>query len=122
MISGLSKPVGVFVSGGTLYVADQEVGQVFSAPLSDPSDLTVFAQVEDPDLLCAGPDGSLFTGSSTGDVRQIGADGSVTTPSSGHQEVRGVAYDAANTRLFVVDHDGDETDGTTNYLQIVPVD
>lgn len=118
----LGKPVGVFVSGDTLYVSDQDAGEVIRAPLSDPSDVSVFAQVEYPDLICAGPDGSLFTGGSDGDLRQIGADGSVTTLVSGYQEIRGVAYDAENTRLFFVDHDGDDSDGETNYLQIVPVE
>ena len=118
----LGKPVGVFASGDTLYVSDQDAGEVISAPLSDPSDISVFAQVDYPDLICAGPDGSIFTGGSDGDLRQIGADGSVTTLASGYQEIRGVAYDAENTRLFFVDHDGDDSDGETNYLQIVPVD
>lgn len=121
-MTDLEKPVGVLVSGDTLYVSDQDAGDVLSAPLSDPSDVSVLAQVDSPDLLCAGPDGTLFTGGGEGEVRQIGADGSVTTLVSGYQEVRGVAFDAENTRLFFVDHDADDSDGTTNHLQIVPVD
>lgn len=122
VLSDLGKPVGVLASGDTLYVSDQDAGEVLTAPLSDPGNVSVLAQVDSPDLLCAGPDGSVFTGSEEGDVRQISADGTVSTLVSGYQEVRGVAYDADNARLFFVDHDGDDSDGVTNYLQIVPVD
>ena len=54
-------PFGVALSpdGDTLYVADQDAGELLSAPLSDPSNVSVLAQVESPDLLCAGPDGSV---------------------------------------------------------------
>jgi sugar lactone lactonase YvrE len=122
VLEGLGKPVGVLVSGDTLYVSDQDAGQILAAPLADPSAVSVFADVDGPDLLCAGPDGSLFTGGRDGAVRQIAADGAVTTLASGFQEVRGVAYDADNARLFLADHDGDDSDGETNLLQIVPVD
>lgn len=121
-LTGLGKPVGVLVAGDTLYVSDQDTSQVLAAPLADPDALTQFAQVDAPDLLCAGPEGSLFTGGLGGDVRRIGADGSVTTFATGFREIRGVAYDDVQHRLFVVDHDGDEADGLVHSLQILPVD
>lgn len=121
VMSGLEKPVGVLVVGDTLVVTDQDLGQVLTAPLADPSDVSVLALVEEPDLLCAGPDGSVFTGGPAGEVRHVSASGALSTFVSGYQEVRGCAYDAANGRLFFVDHDGDESDGTTHFLQIVPV-
>lgn len=122
VITDLGKPVGVLASGDSLYVSDQDAGEVLIAPLADPSDLSVLATLDSPDLLCAGPDGSLYTGGGEGEVRQIGADGAVSSVASGYQEVRGVAYDADNRRLFVVDHDADDSDGVTNFLQLVPVD
>lgn len=121
VLPDLRKPVGVLASGDTLYVSDQDAGEILTAPRSDPSDVSVLAQVDYPDLLCAGPHGSVFTGGGEGAVRQISADGTVSTLVSGYQEVRGVAYDADNARLFFVDHDGDDSDGGTNNLQIVPV-
>ncbi|MBL8949435.1 MAG: hypothetical protein JNK82_01570 [Myxococcaceae bacterium] len=39
----------------------------------------------------------------------------------GFQQVRGVAWDEANRRVFAVDHDGDTSNGTTHFLQIIPV-
>jgi hypothetical protein len=122
VMGNLGKVVGVLAVGDILYVADQTAGEVLSAPLANLADTSVFASVEYPDLLCAGPGGTLFTGSSEGDVRQLGADGSVSSLVSGYQEVRGVAFDAVNGRLFFADHDGDDADGETNFLQIVPVD
>lgn len=122
VLPDLRKPVGVLASGETLYVSDQDAGEILKAPLADLTDVSVLAQVDSPDLLCAGPDGSLFTGSVEGAVRWIGADGTVSTLVSGYQEIRGVAYDAENARLFFVDHDGDDSDGVSNQIQIVPVD
>lgn len=119
-LPGLIKPVGIFADAAHLFVTDQDAGELLMAPISDPSDISVLAQVEAPDLLCGGPDGSLFTGGA-GEVRQISSAGVVTTLASGYQSVRGVAYDAENRRLFFVDHDSNDADGTTNYLQIVPV-
>lgn len=122
ILDGLRKPVGVLVVGDQLYVADQDAGQILAAPLATPSAVSVLALVDSPDLLCAGPSGSLFTGGKDGMVRRILADGTVETLASGHQEIRGVAYDAENGRLFFVDHDGDDSDGENNFLQILPVE
>ncbi|MFO0610540.1 MAG: hypothetical protein U0324_45685 [Polyangiales bacterium] len=74
-----------------------------------------------PDLFCAGPAGSVFVGSTRGVVYRV-ADGTVSTFDTGYQSTLGVAWDAANRRLFVVDHDTDPADGTTNQVRIVPVD
>lgn len=122
LADSLGKPVGVLASADTLWVSDQDLGQVLTAPLASPDALTLLAEVDSPDLLGAGPDGGVFTGGKDGSVRLISAGGEVTTFSSGYQEVRGVAYDAENGRLFLADHDGDESDGLTHRLQIVPVD
>ncbi|HND31633.1 MAG TPA: hypothetical protein PKY30_21220 [Myxococcota bacterium] len=120
VLGNLGKPVGIFVWEEQIYVADQDAGELLVAPLADPAAVQVLAQVEAPDLLCGGPDGSLFTGGA-GEVRQISAEGTVTTLSSGYQSVRGVAYDADHQRLFLVDHDIDDADGTTHFLHIIPV-
>lgn len=122
VLDSLGKPVGLLASGDTLWVTDQDLNQVLTAPLASPDALALLTEVDSPDLLCAGPDGGVYTGGKDGSVRLVSAAGEVTTPASGYQEVRGVAYDAENGRLFLVDHDGDESDGLTHQLQIVPVD
>lgn len=122
LVESLGKPVGVWVQDGRIFFTDQETAQVQSVAL-DGSDLQVVAaDVPEPDLLCGGPDDTLFTGGAGGEVRQISLGGEVTVFASGFRAARGVAYDAANGRLFVVDHDGDEADGLENFLQILPVD
>lgn len=122
VLEGLDKPVGVLVVGSDLYVSEQTVGRVVVAPIDAPDQTAVLAQLDTPDLLCHGPEGSVFTGGKAGDVRQIGADGKVNELAGGYQEIRGVAYDKTNKRLFFSDHDANESDGVTHKLQILPVD
>ena len=122
VLENLDKPVGVLVVGSALFVSEQMAGRIVTAPIDQPDQLAAIALLDTPDLLCAGPAGSIFTGGKAGDVRQISADGKVSEFAGGFQEVRGVAYDAANKRLFLSDHDGDESDGITHKLRILPVD
>jgi hypothetical protein len=111
VLSALSKPVGVMVDGTYLIVSDQSGGTLLKAPLSAPGKALLLAEVPGPDLLCAGPDGSVFTGGTTGEIRQLTSDLKVRSFASGVSSVRGVAYDPANRRLFA----------SGNALRIVPV-
>ncbi|XXF74910.1 hypothetical protein P2318_17705 [Myxococcaceae bacterium GXIMD 01537] len=122
VITGLKKPVGVLAMGSDLYVSDQDLGQILKAPQSNPSAFTVLANVAQPDLLGAGPDGSIFTGSAGGNVYRIAASGAASVFQSGFQQVRGVAYDPTNRRLFIAEHDANESDGVSHALHILPVD
>ncbi len=117
-IPGLKKPVGVLASGSSLFISDQTAGTVIAAPVATPDKLTVLAQVDGPDLLCEGPNGSLFTGGTTGEVRQISSDGKLSTFVGGFLQIRGVAYDAVNKRVFAAEHDAG---GSLNALHILPV-
>jgi hypothetical protein len=122
VITGLQKPVGVLAMGDELFVSDQDLGQLLKAPLSEPSDYVVLATVESPDLLAAGPNGTLFTGSAGGSLYQISAEGEASVFESGFRQVRGIAYDPTNERVFIADHDPDETDGISHVLHVFPVD
>lgn len=122
VLTGLKKTVGVMVSNGHLYVSDQELGQIIKAPLSDPQQKSIFATLETPDLLCAGPRGSIFTGGPQGTIRHISGEGTATVFRSGFQQVRGLAWDAVSRRLFVANHDSDPANGIRNTIEIVPVD
>jgi hypothetical protein len=99
-LASFAKPVAVCALGGALYVSDQDAGAVFRCTTSAPSTCTRFAAVPAPDLLAAGPAGSLYTGGKDGDVRRVDAHGVVTTVAHGRTEVRGVAWDGS-LRLFV---------------------
>jgi len=123
VIPGLVKPVGVLAIGDSLYVSDQDLGQLLRAPIADPAAYEVVAtNLDTPDLIAAGPEGSVLTGSAAGELLRIDSAGAVTVVASGFQQVRGVAYDPEAGRAFIADHDADESDGTTHALQIVPID
>ncbi|AGC41523.1 hypothetical protein MYSTI_00164 [Myxococcus stipitatus DSM 14675] len=123
LVGALQKPVGVLAVEDTLYIADQIAGKVYRSPLSNPSALSTLATITEPDLLALGPGGALLTGTRQGTVLRISTtDGTTSALATGFQQVRGLAYDAANRRLFAADHDRDESNGTTHFLQIIPVD
>ncbi|WP_434380477.1 SMP-30/gluconolactonase/LRE family protein [Melittangium boletus] len=122
VIGALQKPVGVLAVGDALFVSDQLAGKVYRAPLASPQDYTTYATLPNPDLLALGPDGSLLTGSRQGQVFRIHPSGDIRVLASGFQQPRGLAFDADNRRLFLADHDGDTSNGTTHFLRIVPVE
>lgn len=123
VLDGFSKPVGLLVVGDTLFISDQQRKEIAVATFPALNDVRTFASsLPSADLLTAGPDGSIFTGSKDGDVVHVDRAGTFSIFTSGLQEVRGTAYDAVHRRLFVADHDGDEGDGFTHALRIFPVD
>lgn len=122
VITGLKKPVSVLALGDSLYISDQDLGQVLRAPIGNPSGYTVLATIPSPDLLCAGPNGSLFTGSEGGNLYRIESNGAASVFHSGFDTIRGVAYDSTNRRVFVVNHVGHEAQGVTHTIHILPVD
>ncbi len=118
LIPSLVKPVGLAVIGTTVYVSDQGAGMIFASPLDGSTAPTVFATLTGPDLMCVGPSGSLFSGSTGDSVYQISSGGDVTAFQGGFNATRGVAYDAVNSRLFVAEH---VASGTVHALHILPV-
>ncbi|AKT39652.1 hypothetical protein [Chondromyces crocatus] len=122
VITGLQKPVGVLAVDDHFIVSDQDRDLIVRAPMNAPTSLEVMAQLPGPDLLCEGPDGSIFSGGKQGSVRQIWGSGRFTEIAGDFQEVRGVAYDAARRRLFIADHDGTEADGVNHALHILPIE
>ena len=109
IISGLQKPVGVLVVGDVIYVSDQAANTIVRATLSAPAaDARPFAQLNQPDLLCAGDAGALFAASKAGTVYRVGSDGAVTSVVAGLRPLRGIAFDPAGKRLFFVERRGQE--------------
>lgn len=118
--TGFGKIVGLVVASGKLYVSDQTAGKVFYAPLSSiPATIdgwSTLATLVKPDQICAGPNGSIFSGQFQSDgtssaplaVRRIASDGAVTsfTQDTLDQDISkpsGVSYDPTHKRLFVTD-------------------
>ena len=90
--------------GATLFVDDQSTNALFTTPVASPGALTQLAQLPNADLMCAGPNGTIFSGGADGNVRQIDASGAVSVFATGFAAARGVAYDDANHRLFIANH------------------
>jgi hypothetical protein len=119
VMQGLSKPVGLLVQGGVLYAADQMAGEILKCTLPACTDKGHFATLSAPDLLSSGPNGSFFSGSPDGNVYQISGAGTVQALAGTFHQPRGTAYDAANKRLFIADHD---PAGPMGYLRIIPIE
>src|SRR5262249_35831260 len=114
---GFGKIVGLVIAGGRLYVSDQSNGRVVDAPLgalpAHAADWHTFATFVQPDQICAGPDGSLFSGQFQGAagssdpiaVRWISSSGTVTIFKQDPEVSKpsGVTYDPTHRRLFVSD-------------------
>lgn len=118
VVTGLTKVVGVLATSDTLFMDDQTQGKLLEAPLSAPKTVAAVADLPSADLLCAGANGSIFSGGSDGNVRAIDGSGKVSVFATGFVAARGVAFDAVNHRLFIANHVG--TPGA-NTLEIRPV-
>jgi sugar lactone lactonase YvrE len=150
LVTGRSKPVGAVVIGRTLFVSDQATGKVLSFALdtilATPADAASGTTVAtfganltagDPgvltadniDLMTAAADGTLFFGGRGGKLYRVNSTtGAVTTIATlnsdadpGRLQIRGVAHDAANRRLFVAVHSTD-TSKAGNTLRVFPID
>jgi sugar lactone lactonase YvrE len=106
VVTGLQKPVGVLATGTTLYFDDQSNNELYTTPAASPGALNQLAALPNADLLCAGPNQTIFSGGADGNVRQIDSSGNVSVFATGFAAARGVAYDAANHRLFIANHVG----------------
>ena len=118
LVTDLGKPVGVAATADAIYVTDQDTSEILAFK-RDGSARRMVARVASVDLLTLLPDGDLLTGGKSGGVYRVHpATGAVTTVASGFAQVRGIAYDPAGKRLFVVEHSPDNT----HHLYIVPFD
>jgi len=71
---GCKKPVGVLAVDADIYIADQDIKQIWKAPIANPTAFTVFASIDDGlDTPALGPDNSIFVGSTSGKVYRISA-------------------------------------------------
>jgi hypothetical protein len=119
VVTGLGKPVGVLAASGNLYITDQQTNDFIVVPIASLPTATppVVGSNLALDLISAGPNGTFFTGSSTGALNQLTAAGAETAFVSGYANPRGSAYDAVNDRVFFGNH---IQSGGQNQLVIVP--
>ena len=109
-MTGLVKPVGVAVANGNVYVSDEANNRILKARIDTlraapqpASSAMVVAQVDGPDLLAAGHDGTLYTKCGKHGFCGIAADGTVTQLANDFNDARGVALDETRHVLYVVD-------------------
>jgi DNA-binding beta-propeller fold protein YncE len=126
LLTGLGKPVGIAVSGDTVYVSDQANNNIVEASLntllSAPQPVTlrtVFVQIDGPDLLATAPGGTLFTKCNATGLCRIAPEGTVSVIANDLQNARGVAVDVLRGRLYVIDRASHT--GGTSYLRIFPL-
>ena len=127
IVAGLKKPVGVLALGDKLYVSDQEMGVILVAPIAQPAPMTVFSHLASPDLLAAGPRGSLLTGGAGGVLYRVNENGTAVVIKNGFHQIRGVAYDASHHRVFVADHAGNDRESDAgasaeHFVYVVPLE
>jgi DNA-binding beta-propeller fold protein YncE len=125
LMTGLAKPVGVVVSGKTVFVSDQTNNVIVSAPLdvllAAPQPVTLYtvtAHVNGPDLLAVDESGTLYTKCDKTAFCKIAQDATVTHIADGLHDARGAAIDPSRHLLYVVDR---AASGGTSYVQIIPL-
>ena len=129
LVTGLGKPVGLAAVGDTLYVSDQNSGQVLSyalskvraqpAGLADGKLVATFTTQDGIDLMTAASDGTLFFGGSGGKLFQVSPKGETSVLVSGWPKIIGVAYDEIHRRLFAAVAAPDASGSAS--VRIVPV-
>jgi hypothetical protein len=114
--SGFHKSVGVVATPTALFVADQTDRAIFKIAVPGYA-VSKLAEVPAVDLLLMLPGGDLLTGGGP-TISRITQRGEVSTlPGGGFEQIRGLAYDPAGKRLFVIDHS--VTVGLPDKLRIV---
>ena len=109
LLTGLGKPVGVAVSGGSVFVSDQANNNIVKARLSDLLSSagtvtpTVVAQINSPDLMAVDAEGRLYTKCNKNGLCKIAPDGTISVLANDFQDARGVAINATHHVLYAVD-------------------
>jgi DNA-binding beta-propeller fold protein YncE len=126
LLTGLGKPLGIAVSGDTVYVSDQANNDIVKASLSallaashavTPG--TPFVRIDGPDLMANAPDGTLYTRCNASSVCRIAPNGTISVLADDFQNARGVAIDAPRGKLYVIDRA--THNGSTSYLRSFPL-
>ncbi|HEX3481247.1 MAG TPA: hypothetical protein VHT91_39815 [Kofleriaceae bacterium] len=100
--SGFHKAVGVVATPAAVFVSDQTDRAIFRIAVPGYA-VTRLATAPAVDLLAMLPGGDLLTGGGP-TISRITQTGEVTALPGKFEQVRGLAYDPAKQRLFVVDH------------------
>jgi hypothetical protein len=127
LLTGLGKPVGIAVSGDTVYVSDQANNDIVKSSLSAllggsqaVAPGAAFAQINSPDLVAADAGGTLYTKCNSTGLCRIAPDGTISLLANDFQDARGVAVDTPRHLLYAIDRAGSASG--TSYVRIFPLD
>ncbi|HEY4239506.1 MAG TPA: hypothetical protein VGM88_06805 [Kofleriaceae bacterium] len=114
------KIVGLVADADALYASDQTGGKIFKVALpgGTVTTLATITKPTKPDLIMELPNGDLLMGGGSTITRITKAGVVSTLANTGFDTVRGVAYDPAGHRLFVIDHSSQA--GSPDKLHIQP--
>jgi hypothetical protein len=116
--SGFHKVVGLVATPNAVVVSDQTDRAIYKIEIPGYA-VSRIASAPTVDLLAMLPNGDLLTGGGP-TISRITQAGQVSTLLGGFEQVRGIAYDAAGKRLFVVDHS--VTVGLPDKLRVIHLD
>jgi hypothetical protein len=100
--SGFQKVVGVVATPTALFISDQTDRTIYKIEMPGHA-VSKVATAPSVDLLAILPNGDLLTGGGS-TISRITQSGESSTLRDGFEQVRGIAYDDAGKRLFVIDH------------------
>jgi hypothetical protein len=121
ILSELAKPVALLADRDSILVSDQTRDRIAKVSRDSPHAMEMFAEVPQPDALCAGPEGRMFAASKTGAVYQISPGQAPRAVARDLRQPRGLAYDPRGGWLFIADRDGGPLETRHHYLRILPI-
>jgi hypothetical protein len=116
--AGFHKLVGLVATPSAVFVADQSQKIIYKIAVPGFA-VSELAHVPGADTLALLPSGDLLTGAGSTILRITQAGAVTPLPLTGFEQVRGLAYDPAGKRLFVVNHS--LTVGVPDKLHILPL-
>jgi hypothetical protein len=120
----LRKPEGLAATEAALYVTDPHRAALYMVPRAGAGAgavTTVAPDLPEPALVAAIPGGELIAVSRAGVVFRVPAGGPAVQIARGEGEVRGVAYDPARRRLFLLEQRAGAPDAPRHRLRILEV-
>lgn len=116
--AGFKKLVGLVATPSAVFASDQTDKKIYRIAIPG-FVVTTVATVPSADLLAILPNGDLLTGGNG--IHRITQSGTVTTlPIDGVEQIRGIAYDPMQRRLFFIEHS--LTVGNPDKLHVRPYD
>lgn len=127
LVIGLGKPVGLAIVKTSLFIADQDRNAIYAADMSQLMHASApaapamqVAVIRKPDLMAAGPDGTLYTKCNSSDLCAVDVKGNVAVIARDFHDARGVAVDSTGRSLYVVERSAGPAGGGSG-IRVLPL-